>query len=101
MPTMETRVADTGKLVLLGDAAHALPPTGAQGAGVAIEDAYGLGLALGDATTETETDISGILARRQQRVKQVADFASEAGKSRIAMASAGSVVSHLGNQQWL
>ena len=34
-------------MVLIGDAAHAFPPTGGQGAGMAVEDADGLGLVLG------------------------------------------------------
>lgn len=42
-------VLETNKrrVVILGDAAHAFPPAGGQGAGMAIEDAAGLALALG------------------------------------------------------
>jgi 2-polyprenyl-6-methoxyphenol hydroxylase-like FAD-dependent oxidoreductase len=39
--------ANSGSVVILGDAAHAFPPAGGQGAGMAIEDAAGLGLILG------------------------------------------------------
>ncbi|KAJ5460927.1 uncharacterized protein N7458_002479 [Penicillium daleae] len=92
IPTMETWVAKTDKAVLLGDAAHVFPPTGAQGAGMAIEDAHGLGMALAEAMTGT-TDISLALAQwqswRRQRVQQVTEFSSQVNKSRVALASSG------------
>jgi salicylate hydroxylase len=88
MPMLETWVAGTERLVLLGDAAHVFPPTGGQGAGMAIEDAYGLGMALGEATIWT--DVSRVLPQwqrwRQERVQQVAEFSSQVGKSRMALA---------------
>jgi salicylate hydroxylase len=52
-----------GAIALLGDAAHAMLPFVAQGAGMAIEDAAVLAKALGEGPTETAAQIAAALNR--------------------------------------
>ena len=61
-----------GRVALLGDAAHPMRPYLAQGAGMAIEDAAGLGLALNGATPQNaSTALLQYAANRWQRNARV------------------------------
>ena len=61
-----------GRVALLGDAAHPMRPYLAQGAGMAIEDAAGLGLALNGATPQNaSTALQQYAANRWQRNARV------------------------------
>jgi salicylate hydroxylase len=51
-----------GRVALLGDAAHPMLPYLAQGAGMALEDAHEIGVALAQAT-DPRRDMSALLAR--------------------------------------
>ena len=55
-----------GAITLLGDAAHAMLPFAAQGAGMAIEDAAVLARCLGESAAETTPDIPAALKRYAQ-----------------------------------
>lgn len=46
MPTLERWYSGSGRIVLIGDGAHAVPPSSAQGVNQALEDAWSLGLLL-------------------------------------------------------
>lgn len=69
-----------GRVALLGDAAHAMLPFAAQGAGMAIEDAAVLAKCL----SETTDDISAALTRyaglRRRRVERVQNLAQQNGR---------------------
>jgi salicylate hydroxylase len=71
-------------VALLGDAAHAMLPFAAQGAGMAIEDAAVLANALSDSTGENISGIPAALKRysrqRRARVKRVARSARQQGR---------------------
>jgi salicylate hydroxylase len=73
-----------GAMALLGDAAHAMLPFAAQGAGMAIEDAAVLAKCLGTVTDETTAGIPAALKRyarlRHARVARVARAARKAGR---------------------
>jgi salicylate hydroxylase len=73
-----------GAIALLGDAAHAMLPFAAQGAGMAIEDAAVLAKCLKQATGETAANIPAALKRyerlRRARVRRVALAARRSGK---------------------
>jgi salicylate hydroxylase len=72
----------SGRIALLGDAAHAMVPFAAQGAGMAIEDAAVLAQCLGE--TSNDRDIPAALARyailREPRVTRVQRMARQQGQ---------------------
>jgi salicylate hydroxylase len=71
-------------MALLGDAAHAMLPFAAQGAGMAIEDAAVLAQCLGEAANEKAAGAAAALARytnlRRARVAQVQALAERNGR---------------------
>jgi len=73
-----------GAVALLGDAAHAMLPFAAQGAGMAIEDAAVLGKCLGETQNQGGPSISAALKRyaslRRPRVARVQRAARQAGR---------------------
>ncbi|VIO76171.1 FAD-dependent monooxygenase [Bradyrhizobium ivorense] len=73
-----------GAVTLLGDAAHAMLPFAAQGAGMAIEDAAVLAKALSDSTGENIAGIPAALQRyaqmRRKRVLKVQRLARRQGR---------------------
>ncbi|MGY3489354.1 salicylate hydroxylase [Bradyrhizobium sp. USDA 4011] len=73
-----------GAVTLLGDAAHAMLPFAAQGAGMAIEDAAVLAKALADCTGENTAGIPAALKRyaemRRRRVLKVQRMARQQGR---------------------
>lgn len=73
-----------GAAALLGDAAHAMLPFAAQGAGMAIEDAAVLAKCLGETQSESGPTISAALKRyaglRRPRVARVQRSARQAGR---------------------
>jgi salicylate hydroxylase len=62
----------SGRVVLLGDAAHAMPPHMGQGAGMAIEDALVLARALADSRGDSSGAFQRYEAKRKARVDRVA-----------------------------
>ena len=67
-----------GRILLLGDAAHATTPNMGQGAGQAMEDAYELMLAL-DREHSVEAAFACFDARRVQKTKKVIEFSRQIG----------------------
>ena len=72
-----------GSIALLGDAAHAMLPFAAQGAGMAIEDAAVLAKVMSDAQPETIAQVAAALKRyarlRRSRVAKVRRAAQKQG----------------------
>src|SRR5207302_8586612 len=73
----------SGPIALLGDAAHAMLPFAAQGAGMAIEDAAVLAKTLSEDPIETAAQVSAALKRyarlRRSRVARVQRTARSQG----------------------
>lgn len=61
-----------GRVVLIGDAAHANPPVLAQGAAMGIEDGVVLALSLND-SVDVPAGIAQFISRRSERVRQVVE----------------------------
>ena len=66
LPRWQPWYAMDGRVVLLGDAVHAMPPFLGQGANQAMQDCYCLATLLGDAL-ENGTEIASTLAEYQRR----------------------------------
>jgi 2-polyprenyl-6-methoxyphenol hydroxylase-like FAD-dependent oxidoreductase len=69
-------VSDIGRVVIIGDAAHASKPNGGQGGSVSLEDAATLAIAIKKANTKLNfSDATEMLAKwdstRVQRIEQV------------------------------
>ena len=61
-----------GNTVLIGDAAHAMPPTLAQGGAMGIEDSWELAAALGASGVKVEEALATYEQRRRGRIARVA-----------------------------
>ena len=74
----------SGTIALLGDAAHAMLPFAAQGAGMAIEDAAVLARVMSEGTMETAAQVTAALKRyvrlRRRRVGRVQRIAEKQGR---------------------
>lgn len=75
MPKIERWFSKTGRVLLVGDAVHAVPPSSGQGVNQALEDVYSLTLLL-----KKSTDLLSALERwqamRQTRIDAVFDWAT-------------------------
>lgn len=70
-----------GRMALLGDAAHAMVPFMAQGAGMSIEDAWVLARRLGKASRDTVPEaLAAYQTERQDRVTKVWETSMQQGK---------------------
>lgn len=86
MPKLPKWYSDTGRVVLVGDGAHALPPSSGQGVNQALEDVYSLTLLLNSIATSHMSDESALRQRtmlealafwqqmRQERIDAVFDW---------------------------
>lgn len=85
LPELSTWLSPSKRIVLVGDAAHAMPPTAGQGANQAFEDARTLSLVLA-AVQQKGKDLDSALEfwqkLRHERVKQVVDLAMQWNKMR-------------------
>lgn len=85
LPELSTWLSPSKRIVLVGDAAHAMPPTAGQGANQAFEDACTLSLVLA-ALQEKGKDLDSALEfwqkMRQERIKQVVELAMQWNKMR-------------------
>jgi 2-polyprenyl-6-methoxyphenol hydroxylase-like FAD-dependent oxidoreductase len=94
-PELESWMSPSGRVVLLGDAAHAIPPAAAQGSGMGFEDAETLAYVLSRLKTELEVQDSAAPlpsmreylrkweTARKERLKAVVDFTKLTAKLRL------------------
>lgn len=73
------RTWGTGRITVIGDAAHSMPPTRAQGANQSLEDAWALAAALRDAAKTTTKTEEALRAFERSRSRKVSVVARQAG----------------------
>jgi 2-polyprenyl-6-methoxyphenol hydroxylase-like FAD-dependent oxidoreductase len=73
IPKLESWASNSGRVIIMGDAAHAIPPTAGQGANQAFEDSFSLAFLLKSATktVDLKTGLKVWQEYRQKRIDQV------------------------------
>lgn len=76
VPKLDKWASDTRRVLIVGDAAHAIPPSAGQGINQAFEDAYVLALLLGkaDDITSMQDALSFWQTYRQERVDRILEL---------------------------
>jgi 2-polyprenyl-6-methoxyphenol hydroxylase-like FAD-dependent oxidoreductase len=86
VPRLETWSSQAGRTIIVGDAAHAIPPTAGQGANQAFEDAYSLALILSSMST-TQANLKARLDAwqkyRQDRIQEVLVLSDQMNSLRL------------------
>lgn len=81
-------MSSSGRVILIGDAAHAIPPSGGQGAASAFEDAETLAYVLGKLSLPgcnlptLRDNLQVWETHRQQRISQILAYTIQAGNIR-------------------
>ena len=88
VPKLDSWVSASGNVIILGDAAHAIPPTAGQGASQAFEDIYTLALLLSKNSAEIKTHFSEHVLEswqkmRQERVERVIALTKKLNNARL------------------
>lgn len=79
IPDLKSWSSQSGKTVLLGDAAHAMSPHAAQGSAMAIEDAAVLAECLSYFTGDVRSAAEAYQSMRRPRVRRIAEIARDNG----------------------
>ncbi|EXJ77621.1 hypothetical protein A1O3_09849 [Capronia epimyces CBS 606.96] len=90
LPELDSWTSHSNKVIVIGDAAHAMPPTGGQGAAMAFEDAITLAdtLALIDGKDEDPAEsVKQWQTDRRERTKKILQFTSTGGNMRKSSVS--------------
>ncbi|KAF7116939.1 hypothetical protein CNMCM5793_005569 [Aspergillus hiratsukae] len=84
VPRLDRWVSDSGRVAIMGDAAHAIPPSSGQGANQVLEDSYTYALLRGQCTPDSP---GNALRRwkdgRQERIDRLLRFAEEMNRRRM------------------
>lgn len=76
IPKLDTWASKHSRVVILGDAVHAIPPTAGQGVNQAFEDVYTYALVLAKSQQNLERGLRIRQQGRQERVDRVLDLKS-------------------------
>ncbi|OAQ90262.1 salicylate hydroxylase [Purpureocillium lilacinum] len=74
VPKLERWASETRKVIIVGDAAHAIPPSAGQGINQAFEDVYMLALLLGRKGVDMAEALSFWQNYRQERVNRIVEL---------------------------
>jgi 2-polyprenyl-6-methoxyphenol hydroxylase-like FAD-dependent oxidoreductase len=87
LPELTDWASESGRVIIIGDAAHAMSPASGQGGSIAFEDAETLAYALAhdrDASGGFSARLLSLwAAHRKQRVREVVAYATETEQRRI------------------
>ncbi|KAE8151524.1 hypothetical protein BDV25DRAFT_128693 [Aspergillus avenaceus] len=85
VPKLDRWSSRLGRVAILGDAAHAIPPSAGQGINQAFEDVYTLSLIMAGAGTEMSFNIGLTIwqQRRQERVDKILQLNAQIDKRRM------------------
>jgi 2-polyprenyl-6-methoxyphenol hydroxylase-like FAD-dependent oxidoreductase len=85
VPRLETWISQKGKVIIIGDAAHAIPPPAGQGASQALEDAFSLSYLI--SKFPVLDDVEAMLERwqtyRMERMERVAELTRKLSNRRL------------------
>lgn len=84
---IQPRPWQTGRIVLLGDAAHATTPHLASGAGMAVESAIVLAEEIGKADGDIPAALAAYEERRYERCRDIVESSVEIGRQQMAHAA--------------
>tara|TARA_R110002003_G_scaffold37_2_gene2132 strand:+ start:33131 stop:34360 length:1230 start_codon:yes stop_codon:yes gene_type:complete len=88
VPKLESWSSSKKRVIILGDAAHAIPPTAGQGASQGFEDAFTLAALLTRITSTLPLDMALTVwqSMRQQRVDKVIELTMQLNNARLPQA---------------
>jgi len=87
LPRLEQWSSVGNRVIVIGDAAHAIPPTTGQGVNQAFEDAYTLGLLMAKLSDEGGLTLAGSLSWwqgwRQERIDRILELTRKMNNKRL------------------
>ncbi|KAI0546148.1 kynurenine 3-monooxygenase [Xylaria curta] len=85
LPPLCSWLSESKRIILVGDAAHAIPPTVGQGANQAIEDVYALATLLSKLSQKVPLDKATTLwqSYRQERIERILELTHQMNAKRL------------------
>lgn len=98
VPKMSSWASAGGRVIITGDAAHAIPPTAGQGANQAFEDAFGLAYLLSKLSSKLDMDKAmGLWLRfRQARISLILELSDQMNRVRLSEAERRALIEEEG-----
>jgi 2-polyprenyl-6-methoxyphenol hydroxylase-like FAD-dependent oxidoreductase len=85
VPTLDTWISQKGNVIIIGDAAHAIPPPAGQGASQALEDAFSLSYLISKLLTlvRREEAFEAWQTYRMERMERVSELTRKLSNRRL------------------
>lgn len=108
IPKLASWTSEAGRVLILGDAAHAIPPTAGQGINQAFEDVYVFARVVGqlrkqrgEGSVPSTSALKEWQRRRQERVDRVLDLNARINKRRMPVQAGEELVAEEFDLRWL